>query len=257
MDKSTISNASAILTGALTTAATFGFGVDTTAAVFVGTNASILQQFIARGLESLFGRSLAKSECARLGIAYDEVRETIKRNLKSGKTIRQDGFLDESFNGNYSRANELVEATIKFAIDDSEFLKAQAYGRLLGNSLFCDFDRDSIKSLARTIKELSYRELCTIYSFYGKTPRNFTKLEYDIRHTKQDSTEEAEYFARILHLKTLGVLMPSATFISNSAIGYVFLSKMGRNLCEMMEFNPTETDTLQREVALFEQYALE
>lgn len=255
MDDSIISNASAIVTGALTTAATFGFGVDTAAAALIAANAPIMQQIIHRSIHFLFNRNPTKIECARLGIAYDEAAKTIERNARAGKTIRTDGLFEDSSYRGYNRADEIVEASLRYAIDDPETIKARAFGRFIGNVPYCTSSGDSLIAICKNIQELSYLELCTICVFYGQPPKNFTKLEHAIRHDKQDAMEEADFYARILHLKSIGILMPAASFISSSAIGYVSLSKVGRTLHQLMEFQAVGTQDVSRERALFQQYA--
>lgn len=253
MNDSTISGASAILTGALTTAATFGFGVDSNAAILIATNSPIMQQLIHRGIHFLLGRTPTRLECARLGIAYNEAALTIKKNREKHLTERADGFFDESYNGNYSKANELIEAALRYTIEDPETIKAICYGRFIGNIPFCSLKQNELVALNKTIRELTYSELCVIHVFKDKGVNSFVALENVVR--KNGSTEEMDFYSIILHLKTLGILMPTGKFFSISFIGFVFLSKTGLEIFNLMELDRLDTKSTQHYANLFQHYA--
>lgn len=253
MDESTISSASAILTGALTTAATFGFGVDANAAMLIAANSPIMQQLIYRGIHFLLGRAPTKLECARLGIAYNEAALTIKKNREHNLPERSDGFFSDSYNGNYSKANELIEAALRYTIEDPETIKSVCYGRFIGNIPFCSLKQNELVALNKTIRALTYSELCAIHVFKGKGVNSFVALEKAVRNN--GSTEEMDFYSIILHLKTLGILMPTGKFFSISFIGFVFLSKTGIEIFNLMELDRLDTKDTQHYENLFHQFA--
>lgn len=253
MDESTISNASAILTGALTTAVSFGVGVDPHAGVFISANSPIIHQLIYRGIHFLFGRTPTQMECARLGIAYNEAANTIKSNILAGKKERNDGFFEESYNGNYSKANEIIEAALRYTTEDPETIKSICYGRFIGNIPYCNLSQLELVALSKTIRDLTVAELCIIAVLHNKGVCNFFSLENVVR--SNCATEEMVFYSSILHLKTLGVLVPTGQFFSASFIGFVFLSKAGNELYDLMELNRLEVKEVQKYESLYHRFA--
>lgn len=252
MDDPTISNASAILTGALTTAATFGFGIDSAASALVAANSPIMYQLVNRGLHFLFGRNPTKVECARLGIAYNEAALIIKKNRDAGRTERNDGFFDECYNGKYSKANEIVEAALRYTTEDPETVKSICYGRFIGNIPFCSLSQNELVALNKTIRDLTYAELCMIKVFHDKGVCGFIALENAVRNGCV--AEEMDLYSSILHLKTLGILVPTGQFFSASFIGFVFLSKSGKDLFDLMELARLDPKDIQKYESLFQQF---
>ena len=252
MNDSTISSASAIITGALTTAAAFGFGIDSNAAAFIAANSPIMNHLFYRSIHFLFGKEPSKLECARLGIAYSEAALTIKKNQEQKRPVRSDDFFDDSYNGNYSKANELVEAALRYTTEDPETIKSICYGRFIGNIPFCSQKHNDLIAINKTIRELTYSELCVINVLRYKGRCTFFALENAVRNST--STDAMSFYSIILHLKTMGILVPTGQFFSASLIGYVFMSQSGTDIYDLMELDRLCPKDTQQYESLFNQY---
>lgn len=193
----------------------------------------VLQRIIEKGF-SIFDRdSTAKIECARLGIAYQSACERINMNIKSGKQIRDDGFIDALNSSKYTSADEIIEAILRNTIHDAESWKSNIYGRFLGNMLFMEhLPKEILTQHCRTVSQLSKDDIELLHILNDNKKHNFISFEDSIRNNPDN--DSSHYFYSLLHLKSLGLLIQYQPFPLGYSIGIIKCSLSGQQIDEIL-----------------------
>ena len=254
MDESTSSNISAIITSLISTAAACGAIPDPVSATLISSSSAIIDRLINKSLLAVFNRNGTKRDCERLGVAYNVAAQTVEKNRKAGKSERTDDFFDAR-HGHFNRAEDLVAASLRYCIDDPESIKSVCYGRFIGNIPFCNYSHRTMIAMNKTISELTYDELCLIAAIYGCPHFHLDALETFLRSEGFIEIEVREFYVRILHLKTMGILAQTRYFHSESAIGEIYLSEMGHGLYSLMELNLLEPSDIAHHQSMISRFA--
>lgn len=253
MKESTSLDISAVLTSLISAAVASGVIADPVASMYLQSSSPIINRMISKAILRVFNGNRSKKECDRLGVAYYVAAETIKKNVEAGNIERTDAFFDEGY-GQFNRADDLVEAALKYCVDDAESIKSVCYGRFIGNIPYSNLSHRSLIALNKTINQLTYDELCLISAFNNRLPTKFDTLEQMLRSGMNPVLESREFYVRILHLKSLGILAQTPYFNSGSAIGAVYLSEMGCSLFALMELNLLESKDVNYHASLISRY---
>lgn len=255
MKESTSLDLSAVLTSLFSAAVASGVIADPVASMYLQSSAPVIGRLINKAILRVFNGSRSKKECERLGVAYYVAAETIKKNLEVGSIERTDNFYDESY-GRFNRADDLIEAALRYCMDDAESIKSVCYGRFIGNIPYSNLSHRSLIALNKTINQLTYDELCLISAFNNRRAVKFDNLEQTLRTGSSQDMEAREFYVRILHLKSLGILAQTPYFHSGSAIGAVYLSEMGLSLFNLMELNLLDPNDVYYHASLINRFGL-
>ena len=87
MKDTTRSGISALLTTGISLAANYGFNLSPDTIRLLASFTPVINQCVNRVLGIFEHRSLARIECARLGICYTQMASTIERNHNNGRGI--------------------------------------------------------------------------------------------------------------------------------------------------------------------------
>lgn len=114
----------------------------------------ILKRLIDRGMEVVFKTNTTEIERARLGVAYVNASGVITENLNSGKKVINTSFKTGS-SDIYTKADELIEASLRHTVRDAENEKASLYGNFLGNIPFTEASSNELVQYNAILSELS------------------------------------------------------------------------------------------------------
>ena len=233
MDEYNRSDVSALLTSAIMIAANFGINLDPEQLRFFSTCAPVLNRCINRVLGLFEPKSLSKIECARLGICYASMVESVRKNLDNNCRIILPEFTQP--NETFSKAEEIVEAIFKSAVDDSQTIKSKLYGSLLGNIPFQNrYDSSKSYLLLNTVMQLSYDELCLLSVLKDIPATNYTPIELS---SNSSVIEATTLFAELIHIKNLGLLKSVRPYTVGCSLGNLQISSLGQDLCNLLNLS--------------------
>lgn len=113
-------------------------------------------------------RRLSQNENRKIGSVFEQAQKRVEENLKSGRTLRTDGFFEEKADDR-STANELLENLLLTSQRESEERKLPYMANLYANILFDNsktwkenIDRETANQLIKTVGDLSYRQIVII-----------------------------------------------------------------------------------------------
>lgn len=212
---------------------------DETARVFSMIAPSI-QTAIDSALSTIGSTRCSKRERVRIGSAVWWALKVAEENVNAGKRILQIDF-------DQADVNSLVEVLFRAAMDDSQELKNQAYGSLLGNYVYQDkFDGGALYSIAKILRDMSFDELLLIAALMEQPAMNYemlyTKLE------KDGDLVAGELVGHFSRLKDLGLIVRVFPVSLGSVIGNIRLSAMGEALCgiaDLVRLAPKQVENLQ------------
>lgn len=245
MKEEYIEDVSAIITSGLSLAVGLGFNVSQEAATILGSCAPIVQRSISRVLTVFNGKSYSRIEGARLGICYDSIVESIRRN-EAANHRRNEAFFSQEFS--YGKIDEVAEAVLRAAMDDSQNIKARLYGRLLGNALYqTKYDESSLFLLLRIAKQLSFDELCLLAVLNDLPTRNYEALA-------RVDDKRAEILVNMLNLKGLGLVKRMPPFLLGATLDNLQVSAMGKDLYSLMDLQELDSNEVSSLGQLLDTY---
>lgn len=176
-------------------------------------------------------------ESIRLGICYSEIATTVKRNQEKGLDVIMPNLQDGQ--KEYSRAEEVIEAVFKAAINDAQTVKSKLYGTLIGNLAYQSrYDDTQAFLLLKTAEQLSYYELCLIAVLSKYRAKNFSKIEQ--KAYESEDSDITELFIAMVHIQNLGLFKRVRPFSLGLIIENLELSFVGRDLCHLLELETLE-----------------
>jgi len=111
-------------------------------------------------LQDVVNQSLSEYETEMIGIALVSAIEKVRLSIKSGKTVRQDGFFEDE---HCASAKRVMWHTIQKVRIETDKKKAACYGRILAAiSLNPSITVSEAIFLTRKLSEFSYLELCLL-----------------------------------------------------------------------------------------------
>ena len=175
----------------------------------------------------------SKREKERLEIASSVAYETSSINLKKGLSYRTDNLFRRTKDG-YCQFDDAFEQTIKAIRDDCDTRKSQIYGAFLGNIPFHqELDINSIMIISNILHNLSYAELCVLYSFSKTSYNGINKIS---KYIKSNSNGEVfGIYAALIKLRNNGMLERIPPFGLSDQIGNLTISPFGSHICEIIQ----------------------
>lgn len=228
MDKS--SDFSAALVSMVNAAALIGCPI---VAPIISAVNPLLQRVIERSF-ALFNRdSTATVECARLGIAYETAVNTINNHVAKGDLLREDGFFDALNGSLYTKADEIIEASLKNVVNDAETQKSEVYGKFLGSVPFLEgYSASQLISLNSILRQLTVEDIENLKLFSDLKPHDFFDIEFKIKNG--GSAVDAHKFASLLHLKNVGLIARSAPFTLGMDLQNEKITVIGKELLDII-----------------------
>ncbi len=228
MDKS--SDFSATVVSMMTAASLIGCPI---VAPIISAVSPLLQRIVERGF-ALFNReSTATVECARLGIAYNAAVNTINARFAQGESLREDGFFDAINKSMFTKADEIIEASLKNVINDAETQKSEVYGRFLGSVPFLeDLSTPQLIGLNSVLRQLTIEDIENLKTFNDMKPHDFSSIEIEVKNG--GSAVSAHRYASLLHLKNVGLITRSAPFTLGMDLQTVKISVIGKELLDII-----------------------
>ena len=222
---------SALISTAISLATNFGFSLPIDAQKFLASCAPVINQCINRVLRLFEKKTFAKIESARLGICYAQMAATVKQNLEAGHELSFPDLAPSE--GAHTKADEIIEAIFKAAIDDSQTVKSLLYGHLMGNIPFqSQYDASASYLLLKTAMQLTYDELCMLAVLDKLSEKNYYNLEQEAG--KGDAIA-SELFAYMLHINNLGLLKRVPAYTNGRSLDNHQISSLGHDLCRFLE----------------------
>lgn len=235
MKEEHIEDVSAMITSALSLAVGLGFDISADIATLYGSITPVVQRTISRVLTVFQGKSFAKIECVRLGVCYNSLVESIKKNEAAGNTYNEAFFSQGPV---YGKADELAEAVLRAAMDDSQNIKSHHYGRLLGNALYqTKYDESSVFLLLRIAQKLSFDELCLLAVL-----NDMPKQNYEVLVNGDD--KRAELMVMMVNLKASGILKRMPSFAVGATLDNLQISALGKDLYTLMDLQELDSNVV-------------
>lgn len=222
---------SALLSTAISLATNFGLNLPVDAQKLLASSAPVINQCINRVLRLFEKKSFAEIESARLGLCYAQMAATVKQNLEAGHEL---SFPDLALSeGTHTKADEIIEAIFKAAIDDSQTVKSLLYGHLMGNIPFqSQYDASASYLLLKTAMQLTYDELCLLAVMDKLSEKNYYNLE---QKAGEGDAIASELFAYMLHINNLGLLKRVPAYTNGRSLDNHQISSLGHDLCSFLE----------------------
>lgn len=234
MDKEKAQVIGAAITSGLSAAANFGFNLSPETLSLLNSCTPLLQLSFERVLELFCKKDLVNVELARFSISTSEALKTIKSNEQHGMVLNK-VFLSER----YSKTDEILEATMRAAINDAQNIKSLFYGRLIGNVLFQNkYDESSIFALLRVAAQLSYDELCLLYIIDREPGHQYEQL---IKKAERDINAQ-EFAQYLLHFKGLGLVTRIPPFFLGATLDSLKISALGHDLVSLLGLDSLDHD---------------
>lgn len=200
----------------------------------------------------VLSRQISKREEQKIGAGYIFALQRIEKNLKEGRTIRNDGFIDEE--NILSDSNTILEGVTVKLQKEWELKKLRYYGNFIGNISFRnDIDFNYASVLLRLIESLSYREFCIIAVFSKKgTPEiDLSSIENKYKMNYMMHNFNHSMYSDLVELGQLSVLRRIPPFNLGASVGNCVLSDVGEKLFDLMNLREIEEiDFLKAKVDL-------
>lgn len=186
----------------------------------------------------IINRRISKREEQKIGAGYIFALERIKKNIENGRTIRNDGFFDNT--NVLSDSNTILEGVTVKLQKEWELKKLRFYGNFLGNISFRqDIDFNYASVMLRLIDSLSYRELCLIVVFKNKgTPEiDLSLLEKTFKNNFMSHKFNNSMYIDLVELDKFTVFRRVPPFAVGATLGNCVLSDLGEKLYELMNLS--------------------
>lgn len=246
--KSIIEKSSQILGGATGTAISL-ISADPTVASFinVGITPLLISSFNKIGTD-LLSRRLSERETAKIGSAYSFAVCRIDKNIKDGKTIRNDNFISEEKTN--INTEEIIEGVMLKVQKEHELKKLEFYGNFLGNiSFYPEIDEDYANLLLKIIETLSYRQLCIIAYFHKVGAINLSKWQ---KHFENNAIVIGQdLYVDMINLNNSNIIRRTPPYTVGALLGNSILSGIGNTIFKMMnldEIKKQDIDSVEAEV---------
>lgn len=217
---------------------------DGASSIVATSSAPLLSLGFEKVIMGIVYEGTSDNELERLGISANTAKETYDKNINQGKTIVNSLFTDsdKTTNKGYTY-NEVLENILKSVKDDTFSLKAEIYGRFVGNIPFRgDLDASNIVFLKNMISDLSFTELCILEVL---SRCSFTKLNnIQIMIGNNNKPILFEFYNGIIELKSKSLLLSTPPFSVGDNIGNLKVSKIGEFLCDVAELHEINKEWL-------------
>lgn len=235
MKEEQIEDISSLLTSALSLAVGFGFDIPEDTAKLFGSISPVVQRTFSKVMTVFLKKDFARIECARLGICYQSLVECIRNNEATGCRLNNSFFSETQV---YGIIDEITEAVLRAAINDSQNIKSHYYGRLLGNVLFqTKYDESSVYALLRIAQQLSFDELCLLAVLNDLPAKNYEGL------VRVDD-KRAELVVNMLNLKTAALIKRVPSFTLGATLDNLQISSLGMDLYRLMDLRELDLVTV-------------
>jgi len=195
----------------------------------------------------ILSRQISKREEQKIGVGYIFALQRIEKNLKDGKTIRDDGFIDEK--NILSDSNTILEGVTVKLQKEWELKKLKYYGNFLGNISFRnDINYNYASVMLRIIESMSYRELCIVSVFREKgTPEiDLSPIESRFKMNYMMHNFNYSMYSDLVELGQLSVFRRVPPFTLGASIGNCVLSDIGEKLYDLMNLKDIAGDDFLR-----------
>lgn len=197
---------------------------------FISIVSPLLQRIFGRAFLMVAKGNVSEVGRARLGVTYMTVaKEYNSRECKVEEINSL--FLPSVEPSFYTKADEIIESTLWSVVFDSESEKSVVYGQFLSRIPFLerpDFTR--LVELGSILKQLTFEEIHLLQSLGDKTVHNYSSLELSVH--QGTSMDNAYQYGRLLHLKSLGLLIQQAPFVVGTSLGNVKITSLGTDLLD-------------------------
>lgn len=209
--------------------------------------ASVLPPLLSKAFnaigDDLLKKNLTQKEMKILGISYVYAINTIKENKDKGIPFRTDNLFIEGIDEN-SKVEDILESTLKNALNDYEDEKSKFYGYFIGNLPFAsEIDYSYSFTIQRIIRNISYKELCIIRYFKDNGTlklQNFDSFNNDGQNIEKN--ELAFYFKDLL---SLGVIHKAKPMNVQYELDNMKLSPLGDNICKLLNLQEIDRKEIE------------
>lgn len=204
-----------------------------TLGTFVSIVNPLLQRIFGRAFLMVARGNLSEVGRARLGVTYLRVAKEYN-SREGGVSVINRLFLPSLETALYTKADEIIESTLWNVVNDSESEKSKIYGQFLGRIPFLEQppDYSRLIELISILKQLTCDEIILLRLLGDKEVHNFSSLELSVH--QGSSLENAYQYGRLLHLRSLGLLIQQAPFVLGTSLGNVRITSLGADLLECL-----------------------
>lgn len=185
------------------------FAAGPAGAAGAGTLGVIVAKAGAKLLGDIAERTMSEREKVRVGATAAIAFDKIEKNIKAGAEPRRDGFF-ESSDGERSKAEEVLEGTLRRAREEYEEKKIALLGNFYAN-MVCSpgVSVEEANYYLRLFDSLTYRQLCVICLIFMKPhyPSFHNLRSTDYRTNNQNmSASTVTLLQEILAIYNLGLV---------------------------------------------------
>lgn len=191
--------------------------------------------------DDVLNRNISKREEQKIGVGYIYAVDRIEKNIKMGRKIRTDGFIDDE--NIQSDSNTILEGVTVKLQKEWELKKLQFYGNFLGNISFIpEIDFNYAAVLLKFAESLLYRQMCLIKVFMKKgTPQiDLAPIANEYRSGLSANTFNYSLYSDLVEMDRLSVFQRRGPVTLGGTIGNCALSDMGIKLYQLMNLEEIE-----------------
>ncbi|MGL5467007.1 MAG: hypothetical protein ACRDCT_02265 [Shewanella sp.] len=144
------------------------FAAGPAGAAGAGTLGVVIAKVGAKLLGDVAERTMSEREKLRVGATAAIAFDKIEKNTKAGAEPRKDGFFDSS-DGERSKAEEVLEGTLRRAREEYEEKKIALLGNFYANMVYSPgVSTEEANYYLRLFDSLTYRQLCVFCLIFMK-----------------------------------------------------------------------------------------
>ncbi len=181
---------------------------------------------------NIYQRILSDFQQIRLGKVLCQMLNKIEQKLSDGKRSRSDTFVTKE---DGTMLKQILEGLLLNAMDEFEKKKVDSYSSVFANLCFDErVTFEQAIAIIRTLKQLSYRQLCIIAL---ARQENLRTVSWDVRFKEHASLNQyADFFSEILSLYNWRILQQTGIGISLTMTNMA-LSEFGMLIANQLDLN--------------------
>lgn len=193
----------------------------------------VLQRFFGRIFIMIENRNLSNVGRARLGVVYVSAAKKMNSIFNRNEPINS--FIISSSNSTtYTKADEIIESILWSAVNDPESEKSLCYGLFIGGIPFIkEINHSRLTELLVILRQLTYDEIKELRLLSDNNVYDFSSLEINV--LAGASVDDSFRFARLIHLKNLGLIIQNPPYSVGSVLGREKITSLGIDLINYLD----------------------
>jgi|CXWL01.1.fsa_nt_gi hypothetical protein len=212
---------------------------------------------IGNVLGDVINKNLSKREQVRVGATAYFALSKIKIKLAEGKTLRTDGFFEQT-QGQRAKAEEIFEGVLLKVKNEHEEKKSKFIANIFANSAFLkNISLGEANFILKLIERFTYKQLCAL-ALYNEKFAELRKQDYN--NASKISFDTYGLLLQLIDLYNLGLLAcrneagdENVVLLGPGAIipDRIFLSEIAKKYCIVMGLEEMPREEIINEVVIF------